>query len=474
MPYTNHTKIVATLGPASSDVGMIKNLALAGASIFRFNFSHSSHAEHAERYKNVRQVEAELGRPLAILADLQGPKLRVGKFKDGKVTLANGARLRFDLNLKEGTDQTAPLPHPEIFAALKKGTELLLDDGKLRVRVETVGDGVADCTVVVGGVLSNNKGVNIPNAVLPMSPLTTKDRADLAFALQLGVDLVALSFVQTAADIQELRDILQVANQQPLIVAKLEKPAAIEHLEEIVALTDTVMVARGDLGVEMPPEFVPSLQKQIVRVCRRLGKPVIVATQMLESMITSPTPTRAEASDVATAVYDGADAVMLSAESAAGQFPIDAVAMMQRIIDRVENDPLYPKLLDAASAPHHPTTSDAICVAVRDVSEVINAAAIVGYTTTGSTILRMAHKRPNVPIIALTPDLATARRLTLVWGVYAMPGFPADSFENIIATANTLCRDRGFAKTGDNVIVVAGMPFGQSGSTNMLRVLTVQ
>src|SRR6266478_2664829 len=392
-------KIVATVGPASAGLERIRALFEAGVDVFRLNFSHGSHDEHRARFAEIRQVESETGRPIGILADLQGPKLRLGNFAGGRVEIAAGAHFRLDLDTHPGDQNRAPLPHPEVFEALHPGTELLLDDGKVRLRVITCGADFADTECLVGGTLSDHKGVNVPGAVLPISAMTEKDRADLSFALGQGADWVALSFVQRPEDVAEGRKL--IGNAAGLMV-KLEKPAAIRRLDEIIDLADALMVARGDLGVEMPPEDVPSVQKQIIHACRLAGKPVIVATQMLESMITAPTPTRAEASDVATAVYEGADAVMLSAETAVGQYPIESVAIMDRIARRVQEDPLYYTALSASHMEHEHTNSDAISAAACQVATTVGAAAVVSFTSSGATALRAARERPSVPILALT------------------------------------------------------------------------
>jgi len=415
-------------------------------------------------------VEAELGRPIGVLMDLQGPKLRVGRMAGGKVMLTAGQPFRLDLDPAEGDATRAGLPHPEIFAALEAGTELLLDDGKLRLRVERFGADFAETTVLVGGPLSDRKGVNVPGVVLPISPLTAKDRADLAFGLALGVDWVALSFVQRPEDIREARELI---GDQAWIMAKLEKPAAIEHLDAIVALADGVMVARGDLGVELPPQQVPVLQRRIVRAARKAGRPVVVATQMLESMITAPVPTRAEASDVATAVYEGADAVMLSAESASGQYPVEAVSIMDRIIGEVERDPAWRTELEAGHTPAEANTPDAICCALRRVAELLEPAATVAFTSSGFSALRASRERPMAPILALTPRQTTARRLALAWGVIPVPFDEVHDVGEMIAHATAAARQAGVAKPGDTVIVVAGLPFGQQGSTNLLHVARV-
>jgi pyruvate kinase len=406
-----------------------------------------------------------------VLLDLQGPKLRVGTFAGGPVRLLDGAPFRLDLDQDRPGDATrAPLPHPEIFAAIEPGIELLLDDGRLRLRVEKSGKDFADTTVINGGMLSDRKGVNVPGVVLPLSAMTVKDRADLAFGLTLGVDWVALSFVQRAADIVEAQTIIQ---GRAGILAKLEKPAAIECLDEILAVTDAVMVARGDLGVEMPAEQVPAIQKRIVRECRRLGKPVIVATQMLESMVSAPVPTRAEASDVATAIYDGANAVMLSAESASGKFPVEAVAMMDRIIAQTEADPHYRDAIDASHTQPASNTPDAIGWAARSVAGLLDVAALVAYTSSGSSALRMARERPRAPIIGMTPKHETARRLALVWGVNPVlcddVSDVDDMTERAVATAKLL----QLAQPGQTIVIAAGLPFGTPGSTNLLRITQI-
>jgi pyruvate kinase len=446
---------------------MIRQLFNAGADVFRLNFSHGSHADHKVRLDIIRDLERETGRPIAVLLDLQGPKLRLGTFREGKVNLAAGQAFRLDLAAGPGDDKRAPLPHPEIFAALKPQTNLLLDDGKVRLRVERCGPDFAETVVVIGGAVSDRKGVNVPDAVLPLSPLTEKDRKDLAFGLELGVDWIALSFVQRPEDVSEAREIV---GARAKILSKLEKPAAVERLESIVALSDAIMVARGDLGVELPPEDVPGIQRQMVRVCRQAGKPVVVATQMLESMISTPTPTRAEASDVATAIYDGVDAVMLSAESASGSYPVEAVTMMDRIICKVERDPHYRKIVHAEPTEPEATPADAVSAAVRRVTSILPVTATVAYTTSGSTSLRIARERPEAPILSLTPNLATARRLALVWGVHSVLTEDAKDVEDMVAKASRIALDEGFAQSGRPLVIIAGMPFGTPGSTNLLRI----
>lgn len=465
-------KIVATLGPASADHETIRALFLAGVDVFRLNFSHGSSADHAARFAILRELEAETGRPIGILADLQGPKLRVGTFADGPVQLQAGQSFRLDLDTAPGNAQRVNLPHPEIFAALKPGAELLLDDGKLRLVVERCDAESADTTVVVGGRLSERKGVNVPGVLLPISALTAKDLRDLDTALELGADWIALSFVQRPEDVAEARALIK---GRAGIVAKLEKPSAIDRVDEVIAASDAVMVARGDLGVELPAEHVPAIQKRIVRSCRRQGKPVIVATQMLESMIESPVPTRAEASDVATAIYDGADAVMLSAESAAGKHPVAAVEIMNRIIEGTESDPLYRQLIEVSHVPAEAGRADvaeAICCAMRRAAALLKAAAIVCYTSSGHTSLRAARERPEAPVLSLTPSLSVARRLALAWGVHSVHCEDVSDVNEITAVAGQVaCRD-GFAQPGDTIVTIAGVPFGESGTTNLLRITT--
>ena len=463
-------KIVATLGPASSTDDASRALFDAGVDVFRLNFSHGTQADHAARLASIRALERERGRPIAALLDLQGPKLRLGTFRDGRAQLAQGERFRLDLDPAPGDARRAPLPHPEIFAAIGVGTELLLDDGKVRLRVEENGADRAETRVIVAGPISDRKGVNVPGVILPISPLTPKDRADLAFGLAQGVDWVALSFVQRPEDIDEARELV---GDRAWIMAKLEKPSAIEHLDEIVSRADGIMVARGDLGVELPPEQVPALQRRIVRACRRAGKPVVVATQMLESMIAAPVPTRAEVSDVATAIYDGVDAVMLSAESASGRYPVEAVTMMERIIGRVEKDAVYREGLDASHTPAEATTADALCSALRRVASLIGPAATVTYTASGYTSLRAARERPAAPILGITPHVATARRLALVWGVHATHSADVRDVSAMIDVACAAAVREGFAVPGADIVVVAGLPFGRSGTTNLLHVARI-
>ncbi|MDP4669327.1 MAG: pyruvate kinase [Burkholderiaceae bacterium] len=470
MRRQRNARVIATLGPASSTVEIIEALYLAGADVFRFNFSHGTHADHQARYEMVRAVEAKFGRPIGILADLQGPKLRVGVMEGGRAQIETGSEFGLDNDPSPGSPQRICLPHPELFAAVEPGQSLLLDDGKLRLEVISKTATSIKTRVINGGPLSDRKGVNVPDAILPIPVLTQKDRRDLDFALGLGVECVALSFVQRPEDLHEARAII---GDRALLMTKLEKPQAMEHLDEIVRLSDLVMVARGDLGVELPPERVPIASKRILRSCREQGKPTIVATQMLESMISSPTPTRAEASDVAGAIYDGADAVMLSAESASGAYPLLAVSMMDRIIREVESDPLYRTLLDAQHPEPLPTAADAICAAMRSVADVVNASANVTYTTSGTTSFRAARQRPTAPILCMTPRLETARRMAFVWGIHAQVVPDVSSVDEVVSCAKEVCLAEGFGSVGDRIVITAGMPFGRSGTTNLLRVATI-
>ena len=463
-----NAKILATLGPASRDAQTIRALFEAGVDVFRFNFSHGTHEEHRARYEAVRAIEREVGRPVGILMDLQGPKLRLGAIEGGSITVKAGQEITLDMRTEPGNAQRLPLPHPEIFAAIKPGDQLLIDDGKVRLTVLDCDLDTARVQVLNAGVLSDRKGVNVPDAILPLSPLTPKDREDLAFGLSLGVDWVALSFVQRAADIDELKALV---NQRAWVMAKLEKPAAIESLDAIVATADGVMVARGDLGVECAPEDVPVLQKRIIRACREAGKPVVVATQMLESMISSPVPTRAEVSDVAGAIYDGVDAVMLSAESAAGQYPVAAVEMMNRILCATEADPLQRRTMQAVQTWRHTTAQDAISAAIGTVAETLPVAATVAFTSSGASTLRVAHERPNAPILSLTPHIDVARRLTLVWGVHSTQAADVASMDEVADHASNEVMRHGFGQRGRAVLIAAGTPFGVSGTTNSLRIV---
>ena len=463
-------KIVATVGPASASPEMLKTLFLAGVDTFRLNFSHGTHEDHAKVHSAIRALEAAEKRPIGILMDLQGPKIRVGAIAGGKINVVPNQTIRFVLSKKEGDAEAILLPHPEIFAAVAPGHELLIDDGRVRVRVLRLESDGLEAEVVVGGSISDRKGVNLPGTFLDLSPLTAKDRVDLSFGLGLGVDWVALSFVQKPSDLIEARALL---GDRAGLVAKIEKPSAVERLDEIVQLSDAVMVARGDLGVEIPHEDVPGRQKEIIRACRLAAKPVIVATQMLDSMVAAPAPTRAEAPDVATAVYDGADAVMLSAESATGSYPREAVEMMDRIICSTERHKLYRSLINAADLGGEQEAPHAVAAAAADLAETIRAPAIVAFTTSGTTAARIARKRPALPILAITPEEDTSRRLCLMWGVHGIRSEDVRSYEEMVDRAAAITLAEAFAQPAQAIVVVAGVPFGQIGTTNNLRVVQI-
>jgi pyruvate kinase len=470
MRRSRKTKIVATLGPASSSPETIKALFEAGADVFRINMSHTPHQLLGELHGRVRALEREDGRPIGILVDLQGPKIRLGQLPGGARELETGARVGLVLDNSSTDGEVIPVPHPEVFAALRQGDGLLIDDGRVRLKIENVSAAAAEAVVVTGGIIKDRKGVNLPDTVLPIPAMTAKDRSDLDAALNLGVDWVALSFVQRPDDVAELR---KLAVGKAAVLAKIEKPKALEWLPEILDLTDALMVARGDLGVELPLESVPIRQKEITRAARIAGKPVVVATQMLESMIESAAPTRAEVSDVATAVFDGADAVMLSAETAAGKHPVEAVAMMNRIACAAEAGPFFQSLMDAQRAEPEETTPDAIMAAVHQVTHTMHARAIVSWTKSGSTGLRAARERPEAPIIALTPSLETARRLSLAWGLHCVLTEDAHDLDDVVERAATIAESEGFAKAGERIVVTAGVPLGTPGATNLLRVAFV-
>jgi pyruvate kinase len=470
MRRLRRTKIVATLGPSSSEQSVIARLFQAGADVFRINMSHTSHEKLRSLVATIRAVEAEFGRPIGILVDLQGPKLRVGKFASGSVILPKGATFTLDANSTPGDETRVELPHPEILAAAAPGHALLLDDGKVRLVATAVEEGRIVARVEIGGKLSDRKGVSLPDTTIPFSALTPKDRSDLEAALDTSIDWVALSFIQRPEDIAEAK---KITRGRAVVMAKIEKPQAVTRLDEILDLSDALMVARGDLGVEMPLEKVPGVQKQMTRASRRAGKPVVVATQMLESMITSPVPTRAEVSDVATAIFEGADAVMLSAESAAGQYPVEAVATMNRIAEEVEGDPLYRTIIHAQRTDPEATGADAISAAARQIAETLELSAIICWTSSGSTGLRVARERPHPPIIAISPNIATGRKLSLAWGVHCVVAEDAHDQDDMVQRACRLAFRDGFAKTGQRVIVVAGVPLGTPGATNMLRIAFV-
>ncbi|EPR22993.1 hypothetical protein L901_04405 [Agrobacterium sp. D14] len=466
MHRKRQAKIVATVGPASASPEMLKALFLAGVDTFRLNFSHGSHEDHARVFHAIRTIEREMAMPIGILQDLQGPKIRLGRIAGGSASVSAGDVVRFVLRSESGETSAIPLPHPEIFAAVKPGDDLLIDDGRIRVRLLRVGADELEAEVIFGGAISDRKGVNIPGTVLDISPLTTKDRSDLAFGLDLGVDWVALSFVQKPGDLIEARGLIV---ERAGLVAKIEKPSALEKIDDIISLSDALMVARGDLGVEIPAEEVPGRQKELVRACRQAVKPVIVATQMLDSMVSSASPTRAEASDVAMAIYDGVDAVMLSAETATGRYPVETVEMMDRIIRSTEGHKLYNSILRATEPALEPTPAHAVAGAAADVATAIGAPAIVAFTSSGVTAARIARERPSLPIVAITADMAVARRLCLLWGAISL--YDEDlGIDDRFEQAARLAKHVDLARSGDNLVIVSGIPFGQSGTTNNLRV----
>ena len=461
-------KILATLGPASSDEAVVAKLFEAGVDIFRLNMSHLPRENLPGKVVMLRALETRYKCPVGILVDLQGPKLRVGNFSDeAGVLLVAGAQFILDSDKTLGCNARIYLPHPEILKALKPGDTLILDDGKLKLVVEMARPDQATTRVLIGGVLKSRKGVSLPDTVIPVSAMTEKDRGDAEVAAAAGVDWIALSFVQRPEDISDLR---RIVGQRAAILAKIEKPQAVLRIDEIVDAADALMVARGDLGVEMPLEKVPGTQKRIIRAARRLGKPVVVATQMLESMITAPVPTRAEISDVATAVFEGADAVMLSAESASGQFPIESVAMMNRIGEEIEADPEYRSLIDSQRAQPETTGADAIAASAHQIADTLNIKVICAWTESGSTAVRLARERPNATVLALTPSAATARRLALVWGVHPVITKDASDVEDMVTRACKFAVREGFVQVGERIAIVAGVPFGTTGATNMVRI----
>jgi len=463
-------KILATLGPSSSDMSTIRKLFEAGADVFRINMSHTPHDKMRALVETIRNVEASYGRPIGILVDLQGPKLRVGTFADGGVQLNNGDSFALDGDPAPGTQTRVQLPHPEILAALRPGHALLIDDGKVRLIAEQTSADRVVTRVAVGGRISDRKGVSLPDTDLPVSAMTSKDRADLDASLAAGIDWIALSFVQRPEDVAEAKKLVR---GRAAVMAKIEKPQAIDRLAEILDVADALMVARGDLGVELPVERVPGLQKQMTRMARRAGKPVVVATQMLESMIQSPVPTRAEVSDVSTAVFEGADAVMLSAESAAGKYPVEAVMTMNRIGEEIERDPTYRNVINSQRAEPEATTGDAIADAAQQIAETLDLSAIICWTDSGTTAVRVARERPKPPVVAITPKMTTGRKLALVWGVHCVIAETAHDVDDMVDRAGRIAFRDGFARAGERVIVVAGIPFGTPGATNMLRIAYV-
>ena len=467
MRRDRNVKIVATLGPSSSTYETIKDLHLAGTDVFRLNMSHGEHVEIETRHRIIRQVEHEFNSPIGILADLQGPKLRVGVFGNGPIELEDGVSFRLDLDGAAGNGERVQLPHPEIFAALRADAHLLINDGKIKLRVESCGPDFAQCIVISGGTISDRKGVNVPDVVLPLAALSEKDKKDLEFVCNLGVDWLALSFVQRPEDLMEAREL---TNGRAAILSKIEKPSAIEHFEEILKVSDGIMVARGDLGVELPVQNVPPIQKRLVLHCREVAKPVIVATQMLESMIESPMPTRAEVSDVANAIYEGADAIMLSAESAAGSFPVEAVSTMNNVAVEVENDPTYTNMIEVTRTANRSTIAEGIVAAAREIAETTQIKSICCFTESGTTALLIARERPRVPILAMTSVIRTARQLALTWGTNCVMTGPKNRFKEAVVSAVRAALAEGYASSDDQLVIMAGVPFNVTGTTNILRV----
>jgi len=471
MKRSRNVKILATLGPASLDEAVIERLFIAGVDVFRINMSHTSHELLREIVAKIRHVEKKLARPIGILADLQGPKLRLGTFAKGSHDLAVGQEFILDQRDVPGDETRVFLPHEEIFTSIKPGERLLIDDGRLELladHCEKNDDGYKLCChVVAGSHISDRKGVSLPDTDLSMGAMTPKDRADLDIIVKEEIDWLALSFVQRPQDIIATREIV---GGRLAILSKIEKPQALNCLAEIIDLSDALMVARGDLGVEMPLETVPGTQMEIIRACRAAGKPVVVATQMLESMISAPVPTRAEVSDVATAVYEGADAIMLSAESASGAYPVQAVEMMDRIAVKIECDDFYAARISAEHPKPENTSADAISLAARQIAETLNLSAIVAYTETGATAIRASRERPHPPIIALSPRLETVRRLSLVWGLHCVLSEKRNNPDDMVKQACQVARSQGFCQEGEGIIITAGVPFGIPGTTNMLRI----
>ena len=464
-------KIAVTLGPSSSEIDIIRKLFLSGADVFRINMSHGSKNEITHLHRLIREIEEEFKKPICIMADLQGPKLRCGDFKNKKEILKKDQKFFLDSDRKLGTNKRVFLPHPEIFSSLKKNSILLVNDGKIKLKVLAFSSQHAETLVIQGGEISNRKGVNVPDIILPLLALSEKDKKDLEFVCQLGVDWIALSFIQRPEDIDEAR---LLCKGRAAILSKIEKPVAVRFFDKILSKSDGIMIARGDLGVEMPVEAIPPIQKRLIKSCRDKGKPVIVATQMMESMINSPVPTRAEVSDVAQAIYEGTDAVMLSAESATGKYPIEVVKTMNNVAIEVENDVNYQQLVESSRMPPKTRVSDAITVAARQVAETTKVKAICCFTHSGTTALLVSREKPRVPIVVLTPKIKIARRLSFCWGLHCVITEEIDSFNNAVVNAIAVAKDDGFASKKEKIIVIAGVPFNVAGTTNILRVVSIE
>jgi len=470
MKRIRRAKILSTLGPSSSSLEIIERLFIEGTDVFRLNFSHGSIEEHRNNLDKIRNLEKKYDYPICILADLQGPKLRIGGFKKKKEKLKLGQKFNLDLSNELGDSLRVNFPHPDIYEILTPNSKILIDDGRIKMQVLEQHKEYLVTELLNEGIISDNKGVNIPDTVLPISSITSKDKSDVSKALDMGVDWVALSFVQSAESVMELK---KIVNEKAFIMAKIEKPSAVKSIKQILDVVDGIMIARGDLGVELPPERVPAIQKNIIQQCREAGKPVIVATQMLESMINNNTPTRAEASDVANAIYDGADAVMLSAESAIGKYPIESVVMMNNIIQSVENDSKNYNESIQMQNKHDKSTTDAITNAAYTICENAQAKAIVTFSVSGRTTLRMSRERAPVRVVGISPNLNTARKLQIAWGVHSCFGEDAQNTKQMVANACRIVKKADLGEPGDAIVITAGVPFGNAGSTNLLRIAKI-
>ncbi|MFQ3617860.1 MAG: pyruvate kinase [Cyanobacteriota bacterium] len=471
--HLRRTKIVATIGPATSSPEVLRSLIEAGATTLRLNFSHGTHEDHQRNIRTIRQVSFELNQPVGILQDLQGPKIRLGKFEQGPITLKKGDPYILTSRPLLGTQDISSVTYEPLAEEVPVGATILLDDGRVEMRVEAVDLDQRElhCRVVVGGVLSNNKGVNFPGVYLSIKALTDKDKTDLMFGLDQGVDWIALSFVRNPQDILEIKEIISSAGKDVPVIAKIEKHEAIEQMEAVLSICDGVMVARGDLGVELPAEEVPILQKRLIATANRFGIPVITATQMLDSMVSNPRATRAEISDVANAILDGTDAVMLSNETAVGKFPVEAVETMARIAVQIEQNLAIARNVDSNSGGH--SIPNAISQAVGRIAEQLQAAAIMTLTKTGATARNVSKYRPSTPILAVTPHVDVARQLQLVWGVRPLLVLNLPSTGQTFQAALNVAQEKNFLKEGDLVVMTAGTLQGVSGSTDLIKVEVV-
>ncbi len=471
MKRNRKAKILATLGPASSSQKIIEDMFIGGCDVFRLNFSHDTIENHRKNLETIRNLEKKYNHATCVLADLQGPKLRIGTLKNKEENLKKGNIFKLDLDNAIGNNERVNFPHQDIYEHLTPNTILLIDDGKIKLQIKEQKKDYLLTEVLNDGIISNNKGVNIPDIILPIESLTNKDKSDMKKALEMGVDWIALSFVQKAEDVLKLKELV---NNKALVMAKIEKPSAVKNLDAIIQASDGIMIARGDLGVEMQTHKVPIVQKKIINRCRYFGKPVVVATQMLESMVVNFSPTRAEASDVANAIYDGSDAVMLSGESAVGKYPIEAVKVMNNIIESVESDKdNFNLAMEEIIIKKKVDTTDAITNAAYYIAKNAGAKAVITFSVSGKTTIRMAKERAPVQIIGLSPNLSTARYLQLVWGVNSCHGEDAQSASEMVSIACSLAKEKKLVKQDDNVIITAGVPFGNAGSTNLLRIAKI-